>query len=118
MYNHPMGRFWKNAAYKEYYVGAFILSFLSALLLLLIRSVLPPIVPLFYGRPAGEAQLGSSLELLIIPGISILITFINFFISLKVRDNFLKKVLVTGTLAVSILTTLTLAKIVFLVGFF
>lgn len=113
-----MNKVWKNATFKGYYLAALALSILSAIVLLLLKNVLPPVAPLFYGRPSGEAQLVGSLELLIIPGVSILIILINFFIAQMVKDDFLKKILVSGALIVSILATITLAKIVFLVGFF
>lgn len=113
-----MYKVWRGAAFKGYYLAALILNLLSAAFLVLFKHILPPVVPLFYGKPIGEQQLAGSLGLLIIPGVAILITFINFFISLVTKDDFLKKILVTATLIISVLVTITLIKIVSLVGFF
>ncbi len=78
---------------------------------------MPPLAPLFYGRPVGEAQLTNSLGLLIAPGTSFLITVLNLFLSLWTKDDFLKKLLAVSTIVISVLTAITVTKIILLVGF-
>lgn len=96
---------------------AIIINVGVALSLLLFKSILPPLAPLFYGRPMGEAQLTKTLGLLIAPGVGILITLLNLFLSLGIKDDFLKKLLAISAIIISVLTTITIIKIVLLVGF-
>ncbi len=94
------------------------LSLVSGLSILALRNWLPPLVPLLYGRASGPGQLVPTLELLIAPGVSILVTLINTFLTFYIEDVFLRKTLIIGALLLSLLTTLTIFKIIFLVGFF
>jgi len=103
---------------KNYYYAGMALNILSILAILIVKDLLPPLVPLFYGAVAGTAQLVPTLGLLIAPSVSIVITIINMGISIKTKDDFSKKVLSVTSLLVSILTTITIVKIIFLVGFF
>lgn len=109
---------WKKIKFNNYFLVALILNVVSILAPIILRSFLPPVVPLFYGRPAGEAQLTSTVGLIIAPVISTAIVLINIFLNLKTKDDFLKKILAIAALLVSIVTTITVAKIILLVGFF
>jgi len=109
---------WKKVTYRNYFLAAAILEIVTAFTVLLIKKFLPPLVPLFYGRPTGEGQLTTTLGLLIAPSASFLITISNLFLSLWVKDDFLKRILAISALAVSVLTIITIVKIVLLVGFF
>jgi len=109
---------WKKLTFRNYFLAAITIDLVTGLSIILLRDFLPPLVPLFYGRPAGEAQLTGTFGLLIAPGVSFLITVINLGISLLVENNFLKRILAISTIVISVLTTITVAKIIFLVGFF
>jgi hypothetical protein len=105
-------------SFKNYFLVAVFLNILTILAPLLLGSLLPPLVPLFYGRPVGERQLISTLGLSAAPVVSLLITAVNLLINLWVEDLFIKRVLAVSALTVSVLTTITVIKIAFLVGFF
>ncbi len=109
---------WKNAPFKSSIYFSVSLNLLTALLILIFKSVLPPVVPLFYGKAIGEGQLVPVLGLLIAPSTSLVITILNLTISSLTHDVFLKKVYAAAALLISLLTTISVIKIVFLVGFF
>ena len=109
---------WKKVPYRNYFLAAIIINIGILATLILLKSFLPPLAPLFYGRPAGEAQLTNTLGLLIAPGVSLLITVINLLLCFWVKDDFLKKLLAVSTIVVSVLTAITIIKIILLVGFF
>jgi len=104
--------------FRNYVYVSLGLNLLTALGVILIKGSLPPVVPLFYGKPLGEGQLIPTLGLLVAPGVSTLITLVNVVLGLAIKDDFLKKILISSAFLVSMLTTITVVKIVSLVGFF
>ncbi len=94
------------------------LSGISILGIFFLKDFLPPVVPLFYGGASGEGQLVPTLGLLIAPGVALIITLLNIGLSTITKDDFSKKALAIAAFVVSILTTVTIIKIFFLVGFF
>ncbi|HTK03945.1 MAG TPA: hypothetical protein VL401_04255 [Alphaproteobacteria bacterium] len=108
----------KNLIFKNYYYASFILNLLLIIGIFLCKSFLPPVVPLFYGAAEGAGQLVPTFGLLLAPGISLVITGINIWLSLIIKDEFSKKVLGVTSFSLTIITTITVAKIIFLVGFF
>ncbi|KKS96192.1 MAG: hypothetical protein UV71_C0001G0066 [Microgenomates group bacterium GW2011_GWC1_43_13] len=109
---------WNKLAYRNYFLTAIVINIGILLLLILFKSFLPPRAPLFYGRPMGEAQLTSTFGLLIAPGVSLMMTLLNLFLSLWAKDSFIKRLLAISAIVVSVLTAITITKIVSLVGFF
>jgi len=109
---------WKKLAYRNYFLAAVIINIGVFLSLVLLRNFLPPLAPLFYGRPVGEAQLTNTFGLLIAPGASLLMTALNLGLSFWIKDNFLKKLLAISAIVISVLTAITITKIILLVGFF
>jgi len=92
--------------------------FVGLLAILLKRSSLPNVVPLFYSRPWGEEQLAAKDWLFLIPGSSFVVFVLSSQIGrllLKKSGNFLPYILNGTSLLYSILGTVTLLKIVFLV---
>lgn len=83
---------------------------------LLLREHLPPTVPLFYGRPRGAEQLAPQLFLLVPPGLSILVTILNAIFIALTEDKFIRKVLVGISFAATLLSAITIVKIILLVG--
>jgi len=108
---------WKKVIYRNYFLAAIIINLLAVVSIILLRNFLPPLIPLFYGRPAGEAQLTETFGLLIAPGVSLLITIINLCISLLIQDGFQRKILAMSATIISLLTAITVVKIILLVGF-
>lgn len=80
-------------------------------------SFLPPEVPLFYSRPWGEAQLTTPGFLWLLPLGVAAIGFFNFYIAgaLFEKFPFLSRVLVWSSLLISLLSAITVSKIIILV---
>lgn len=110
--------FWGKVPLKSYIYLSLGVTLLTSVAALILRNLLPPEVPLFYGKPTGEEQLTSSLGLLIAPAVSLLVTILNTALSTLVENPFLKNVLIISALFVSLLTGITIFKIIFLVGLF
>lgn len=109
---------WKNLPDKGYVYFSVILSLLSAISIIVLKSFLPPVVPLFYGLPVDSSQLVPSLALLIAPGVAILITFINISLTNLSDDVFFKRTLVASQAFISLLLGIAVLRIVLLVGLF
>jgi len=104
--------------FKDFVGGIILINILIIALVALVQIVLPPQIPLFYGLPEGEAQLTPSLSLVIPSLVSLVIMVINIAISYFLKDEILKKFLITTAIGVSIFSIVTTVKIVFLVGSF
>jgi hypothetical protein len=109
---------WKKVPYRNYFLVAIIINIAVFASIIVFKNYLPPLAPLFYGKPVGEAQLTNTLGLLIAPGVSLLITVINLLLSLLIKDDFFKKLLSISTIVISIFIAITVIKIILLVGFF
>lgn len=91
---------------------------IAIVLVLIYFKRIPPQVPIFYGSPEGEEQLAANW-LLTTPALaSTIFLGINFLISGFVEDDFLKKILIIAGITATILSTITTAKILFLIGYF
>lgn len=104
--------------YINFVYAAFILNLFNLTIVLVMQKNLPPQVPLFYGFTESEQQLTTSLGL-IIPGIySLSLVLLNTILTILIKNDFLKKTLSTASFTISLLSLVTVLKIVFLVGFF
>jgi len=93
-----------------------LLNILVVVFVIIIQNNLPPVVPLYYGRPEAADQLAPKI-LLILPAVfAIVVVILNMSLAKIVRDSFLKQVLIALTVVVTLLSTITIVKIVFLVG--
>lgn len=118
VYGGKLKNIWEKAPLKNYVFPALGITLLTALFIVLFRSFLPPEVPLFYGNTVGEGQLVRIEYMFMAPLVSLLVLGLNIFLSTFVKDSFLKKVLIISAFFVSILISITVFKIIFLVGFF
>ncbi len=109
---------WKKIPYRGCIYASVFLNTVSAIAIFALKGFLPPVVPLFYGLPTGAEQLTPTLGLLLVPAVGLIITFINVFVSVISKDDFLKKSLIISSVFISLLLTITVIKIVLLVGFF
>lgn len=82
------------------------------------KGFLPPLVPLFYGKPIGTEQLVSFWYLFLLPAMTAITIAVNILINISINDAFIKRILAVATLIISIMATVTLVKIGILVGFF
>ena len=79
--------------------------------------MLPPLVPLWYSRPWGADQLASPYWLFILPVASLILYGISFVASMYVTAEYLifTQMLFLSSLLVSILSFVSLIKIIFLI---
>lgn len=104
--------------YKTCVYTAFAINILVIILIFVLKKHLPPQVPLYYGLARGEQQLAENIGLSFPSLISSLILVTNLTLAYLLKDNFLQKILVISGLASSILATIAVTKIIFLVGSF
>lgn len=97
---------------------SFVLNIISMAFILLIQKHLPPQIPLYYGLPEGEAQLVSPLWLLLPAVICFILTAINSFLSIYLKNNFIKKLPIFTSITLSAFSTITIFEIAFLIGQF
>ena len=102
--------------FKGIIIALLITNLLVSLLVIFLQKYLPPIIPLFYGKPRGGEQLAPSSFLLLPPGISILIILVNSLLMVFQKNEFLQKVLLGLMLGITLLSTITVIKILLLVG--
>lgn len=100
-----------------YIYAALALVVISVGIIAITYNNLPPVIPLFFGRPGGNGQLIATPGLFIAPGASLVITLINTGLALYLKDDFLKKIMAVSSFFISLLAIITVVKIVLLVGF-
>jgi hypothetical protein len=108
----------KNLTFKNLFWASIIINLVEIILIATLRKFLPPVLPLFYGRPAGVTQLTNVFGFLIAPASALLLTIVNLIVSSQIKDEFLKKILAVSTLMGTFLVLITIIKIIFLVGLF
>lgn len=82
------------------------------------QNSLPPVVPLYYGLPIGDEMLANKTTLPVPALASIIIISINILIIKAIKDVFLQKVLTSIIVLITLLSTITIFKIAFLIGNF
>lgn len=108
--NRGVGRYTKT-------LGTILLVQAITVAILLVRkNQISPLVPLYFGQPAGEAQVAPQMALLIPTGISFAATIIGVMISSIYTDEFLNKIILGIIIALTILSTITTFNIIALVG--
>lgn len=101
---------------KRYYIFAFFFNIFIISIGLLSQFILPPEIPLYYGLPQNDEQLAPA-ALVILPSlVAMFMTVLNAYFSMFAESTFLKKVLAFTSIAVSLLSAITIVKIIFLVG--
>lgn len=93
-------------------------NILTILIVLVAQGHLPPQVPLYYGLAEGEEQLSSPLGLIIPSGLSLGILLVNTALTSVIKNDFLQKILVLASFAVTVFSVITTVKIILLVGSF
>lgn len=111
-----LGAYFDLIPYKNWSITLLIINIVATIVVFALRSILPPELPLFYGKPYGAEQLAPQ-NMLALPTIAaLIICLVNTTINYFLKDEFLKKVLVGGMVAVTLLGLITVFKIIFLVG--
>lgn len=92
------------------------INLLFIILSILSVFILPPEIPLFYGMPKSNAQVAPSFMIIAPSLASFLFTVINFVVSQRLNQQYLKKTLAFASIAATILSSIATYKIIFLVG--
>jgi len=92
--------------------------FVQALLIVFYFGSLPPQIPLYFGRPWGEAILATPKELWILPASLCFVFILNWILArtLKTMSPFLVNILMIFTLIFSVCSLLSTLKIITLVA--
>ena len=91
-----------------------LVNVLLIIIIILISNRLPPQVPLYYGIPRGERQLVSPLALILPIALSSLFITLNSVFAYFTKTVFLKNILVIGGFFASLLSVITVIKIILL----
>lgn len=99
--------FWLNSS-------CFLIALIVLLSWLIILPYLPPKIPLFYSLPWGENQLAHKNQLILLPALIFLTTFINIIVSwhLHKSQNFIKKIIASSSLLFGLLLLIATIKII------
>lgn len=95
-------------------IAPLIISAAMVLFILIFYSTLPPKLPLFYSLSWGENQLGTPLQILIIPASIIALSLLNRFLSWQLHFSqiFFKKILIYSSLLITLIFIITFLKII------
>ncbi len=96
----------------------FFINVATLLFIYLNWSKIPPLVPLYYGNPTGVEQLGPAKGVFIPPSFVLVALITTILINKAYKDNFLETLLVLSLCVLTVLSTVTVFKILFLVGNF
>lgn len=111
-----LGEFANKIPYKNWVFPFFAVNLLLIILVLVFRSQLPPVVPLFYGQPSGAEQLANRHFLALPPTIAMFVCIINTVVNYYIKDEFIKKIFLGGMIVATLFSLITIVKIFFLVG--
>ncbi len=94
-------------------IACFLFLLAQILLIAIFWHKLPPDIPIFWSKPWGQAILGKTFFILLIPALALVSFLINavFVIGLK-KDKFLSRVLTAGSLIVGFCTFYGVVKII------
>jgi len=104
------------ARYKHLIALLVMLQILAAIVILVNKQSLPPVVPLFYGMPTGAQQLAPVNYLLLLPGLTIGIMAIAAVMAQYVHDKFIDTIMIGVMVIANILSLFSLLKILAIVG--
>lgn len=78
-------------------------------------NILPPQLPLFYSLPRSNNQLGSTIQLILLPVLSLLIYLLNAAVAIETDKKIVRKLLILTSFITSSLLFIAFAKIIILV---
>ena len=113
-----LGNFWQEKINRNFLKWNLLLIIVQIALIIFKFNDLPSQVPLYYSRPWGEGQLASATSLFLLPTFSIIVLIINNLIANLLLKSIpmLSRLLVIFSLAFSLFTSISLAKIIFLIS--
>ena len=113
----PLISFPTNQDIKKISQLAFILWLGELLLIIFGWRFFPSEIPLFYSRPWGQEQLAKPLVLFILPGLGLIIFFLNSLVSglAPKEEHLMRQILAMAFLVFNFLSLITLIQIMRLV---
>ena len=103
-------------AYSKLLYISFAINIFTIILVFVFGKFLPPEVPLLYGLAEGESQLVGKNSLVLPSLISITVVLANTAVSLLISDDYLQKALMVTAFASSIIASVAILEVLFLVG--
>lgn len=100
---------------KTPFLASVVILIIAAILIGLRWNRLPPEVPLYFSLPWGETQLAKTIFLGLPIALSLILLAVNLSLISIFESSFLKKVLIFGSLATSIMAAITIVRIIFLI---
>lgn len=97
-------------------ITIFLLNIIVLIFIFAVKNLLPPEIPLLYGKPSGEEQLVPKIYLFIPPSLAIVFLLLNLILIKFIKDKFLQYSLLSLSLIITILSTITVLKIISIVG--
>lgn len=107
----------KKLPLRGFIYAALALDLAAMLAVVVSHGNLPPVVPLFYGRPVGSSQLTAAYGLGIAPASAAVITILNSFLASRMSSEFSKRILSIASFLISAMSFTTVIRIIYLVGF-
>jgi len=104
----------KNIPHLYLILTALAINVILIISIILISSKLPPQTPLYYGLPRGERQLSAPSSLILPLALSSLFIAVNSIIANFSNNQFLKNTLIAASLFSSLLSIVTVVKIILL----
>lgn len=101
----------KNIPFVQISLVFLLISVLLIIFIVIYSKNLPPQMPLYYGFPRGERQLVAPISLVIPVLISSLFITTNSILAYFIKNIFLKNAIVAGAQFGSVLTIITIVKI-------
>lgn len=92
------------------------INIITIISLFLFSSRIPPVVPLYYGKPYGAEQLAPQSFLALPAVIALMVCIINTALNALLKDEFVRRVLLGGMFVATLFALITIVKIVILVG--
>jgi len=106
----------KKVPFSKQVICCLLINLVMILLATLSIFVLPPEIPLLYGLPEGNDQLVKSWAITIPNLIAFILMFINTIFAINTKDEYIKKIIILAGFTATFFATITVIKIVFLVG--
>ena len=98
------------------FLPIFVLNIVIILFVILAQNNLPPVLPLFYGMPYGKEQLADKILLILPPLIAMGVAIVSSLLVKVLKDDFLQKVLLVAMYTATLLSIITIIKIISLVS--
>ena len=100
-------------------VKVYLITLLVYLAVIIIKwNQLPPELPLFYSLPRSAEQLGTPIQLLILPVMSVLIFLGHFLLAVTVysQEKLAARILILSCLVSTLILLIAFCKIIFLIS--